>query len=132
MLTIRLQRVGKKKFPVYRLVVSEKARDPQARHLEIVGTYNPHDKENGLVLKEDRIKHWIASGAQMSNTVNNLLLKNSVITGDKKKSVTISKKRTGKLASSAEASAAAKVKADEEKATEAVPAVEPEPVVEEK
>ena len=57
MLTIRLQRVGKKKFPTYRVIVSEKTRDPQARHVEILGSYNPHDKEKGLVLKEDRIKY---------------------------------------------------------------------------
>lgn len=94
---IRLQRVGKKKFPTYRLVISEKARDPQARSLEILGSYNPHDKEAGLILKEDRIKHWLDNGAQASNTVFNLLLKAGVVDGKKKKAVAISKKRNEKI-----------------------------------
>ena len=42
MVMIRLNRVGKKKEPSYRFVVSEKARDPQAPALEILGFYNPH------------------------------------------------------------------------------------------
>ena len=97
MLTIRLQRVGKKKFPTYRLVVSENSRDPQARHLEIVGSYNPHDKEKGLIIKEDRVKHWLDNGAQTSSTVGNLLIKLGILKSDKRKSVTISNKRTKKL-----------------------------------
>ena len=117
MLTIRLQRVGKKKFPTYRLVVSEKSRDPQARHLEIVGSYNPHDKEKGLVVKEDRVKHWLDNGAQTSNTVNNLLLKLGLIKGNKKKSVTVSKKRSDKLSKKKESEKEAKEKkAEKDKA----------------
>jgi len=97
MLTIRLQRMGKKKFATYRLVISEKSRDTQGDNLEILGTHNPHNKENGLVLKEERIKYWISKGAQTSNTVNNLLVKAGVIEGVKKKSVLISKKRVKKI-----------------------------------
>ena len=41
MLTIRLQRIGKRKNPTYRLIVSEKARDTQYNSLEILGNYNP-------------------------------------------------------------------------------------------
>ncbi|NTU99325.1 30S ribosomal protein S16 [Candidatus Falkowbacteria bacterium] len=83
MLTIRLSRVGKKNKPMYRLVISEKARDPYGRALEILGSYNPHSKE--LLAKGDRIKHWISMGAGMSATVNNLLLEKKVIEGDKVK-----------------------------------------------
>ncbi len=98
MLTIRLQRVGKTKHALYRLIVSEKGRDTQDKYLENLGSFNPHAKEGGFLPKADRIKHWISQGAQTSNTVNNLLLKSGVIFGAKKKSVFLSKKRQAKLA----------------------------------
>ena len=94
MLAIRLQRVGRKKQAIYRVVVSEKTKDMYGNHLEILGQYNPHSKE--AVLKEDRIKHWISVGAQASETVSNLLIKEGILEGDKKKSVSISKKRAAK------------------------------------
>ena len=97
---IRLQRVGRKKQPLYRVVVSEKTKDMYGDHLEILGHYNPHNKE--IVLKEDRIKHWLKSGAKASDTVHNLLIKESIIEGKKAKSVAISKKRQAKKAKPAE------------------------------
>ena len=94
MLTIRLSRIGKKKKPMYRLVVSEKARDPYGRALEILGSYNPFTKE--LITKKDRIEYYIGNGAQMSNTVNNLLLENKIIKGDKVKASKPGKKEETK------------------------------------
>ena len=91
MLTIRLSQVGKKNKKMYRLIISEKARDTFGRALEILGSYNPHSKE--LVVKADRIKHWISNGAGMSPTVNNLLITNKIIEGKKVKA---SKKGTPK------------------------------------
>ena len=81
MLTIRLSRVGKKNKPMYRLIISEKARDPYGKALEILGSYNPHNKE--LLAKNERIKYWLSRGSQMSPTVNNLLIDNGVIEGAK-------------------------------------------------
>lgn len=108
MLTLRLQRLGKKKQPNYRLIVSEKKRDTQAGALEILGSYDPCRTDKRLDLKVDRIKYWLGVGAQMSDTVNNLLLKNKIIEGKVKKSVDITKKRAAKIAKkkSAEAPAA--------------------------
>jgi len=83
MLTIRLSRIGKKNKPMYRLIVSEKARDPYGKSLEILGSYNPHSKE--LQVKTERIKYWISKGSQMSPTVNNLLLDKKIIEGKKVK-----------------------------------------------
>lgn len=79
MLTIRLSRMGKKGHPTYRLIISEKARDTHGRALEILGSYNPHNKK--LQAKGDRINYWIEQGAGMSPTVNNLLIKNKLIKG---------------------------------------------------
>ena len=45
--------------------------------LEILGNYNPHNKE--INFKEERIKHWLSQGAKASETVHNLLIKKGVI-----------------------------------------------------
>lgn len=81
MLTIRLSRIGKKNKPLYRLIISEKARDPWGKALEILGSYNPYTKE--LQAKADRINYWLAKGSQMSPTVNNLLLDKGIVKGEK-------------------------------------------------
>ncbi|MCD4694020.1 30S ribosomal protein S16 [bacterium] len=91
MLTIRLSRTGKRNKPMYRMIISEKARTPQGRALEIFGFYNPHDKI--LEVKEDRIKYWISKGAQMSPTVNNLLIDKKIIEGEKVKASKVGKKK---------------------------------------
>ena len=118
MLTIRLSRTGKHKAPQYRLVLQEKGRDPWAKAQEILGWYNPTTNPSTYELKEERIKEWISKGAQPSNTVHNLLVNAGVIKSDKKSSITISKKRAGKLEgkkiADAEAKAAKEAKAKEE------------------
>ena len=71
---------------MYRLIISEKARDPYGKALEILGSYNPFTKD--IVLKKERILYWIKNGAGLSATVNNLLVENKVISNKK---VTVSK-----------------------------------------
>ncbi len=98
MLTIRLQRMGKKKVPTYRFVISENARDTQAKSLEILGHYNPTQVPKIIELKTERIKHWLSNGAQMSNTVYNLFVNAGIVESKKKmKSVTITNKRGAKI-----------------------------------
>lgn len=99
MLTIRLQRIGKKNAPTYRLVIAEKGRDTQGRNLEILGTFNPRAKTNGFIPNTDRVKYWLSKGAQASPTLHNLFVEAGIISGEKKqKSVYISTKRAAKLA----------------------------------
>lgn len=81
MLTIRLSRIGKKNKPMYRLIISEKSRDPWGKALEILGSYNPFSKI--LETKAERIKYWLGKGAKMSPTVNNLLIEKKIIEGQK-------------------------------------------------
>src|SRR3989344_544470 len=83
MLTIRLSRIGKKNKPVYRLIISQKQKDLYGNALEILGSYNPHTKD--LKAHSERIKYWLSQGAQMSPTVNNLLIEKKVIDGKKVK-----------------------------------------------
>ena len=94
---IRLQRLGKKKEPSYRLVVSEKTKDTQSGSLEILGFFNPTRQPKLIELKADRIKYWISVGAQLSNTLNNLFINEKIIEGKKKKSVYLSIKRKAAL-----------------------------------
>ena len=94
MLTIRLSRIGKKNKPMYRLIISEKTKDPYGRALEILGSYNPYTKE--LQTKNDRIKHWLNQGAKLSATANNLLVEKNVIKGEKVKASTAKNKKKGK------------------------------------
>ena len=83
MLTIKLAKVGKKNKKMFRIIISEKARDPYGKALEILGVYNPYTKD--LKIKSDRVKHWLERGSSMTPSVNNLLVENKVIEGKKEK-----------------------------------------------
>jgi small subunit ribosomal protein S16 len=72
-LMIRLSRIGKKKHPFYRVVVTEKTRPRNGRFVEIVGTYDPQ-KDPALVhFEHERVQYWLSKGAQPSDTVRSLL-----------------------------------------------------------
>ncbi|MBU3942954.1 30S ribosomal protein S16 [Patescibacteria group bacterium] len=91
MLTIRLARIGKKKQPLYRLVINEKTKDTSGDFLEMLGTYNPKTKETSF--KAERIKYWISKGASASATVHNLLVSNKIIDTEKVKAWKPKKKK---------------------------------------
>jgi small subunit ribosomal protein S16 len=76
MLMIRLARFGAKKKPSYRVVVIDKERARDSKALEVVGTYSPVAKPRSVILKHDRIAHWMKNGAQPSDTVARLLRTN--------------------------------------------------------
>ncbi|MDP3953887.1 MAG: 30S ribosomal protein S16 [bacterium] len=81
MLKIRLQRVGKRGQAFFRLVVKEHTERAKGEYLELLGSYDPH--KNKVNAKVDRVKHWLSKGAQMSPTVNNLLVARNLVEGDK-------------------------------------------------
>ncbi len=97
MLTIRLSRVGKKKQPSYRLLVSEKTKDPWGKYLENLGHFNPLVEPPVINFKTDRIQHWLSKGAQASDTVWNLFVDQKIVTGEKRKKQSVSKRRREKL-----------------------------------
>ncbi len=76
MVMIRLARFGAKKKPSYRVVVIDKERARDSKALEVVGTYSPVAKPRSVILKHDRIAHWVKNGAQLSDTVARLLKSN--------------------------------------------------------
>ena len=73
MLMIRLARIGKKKHPFYRVVVTEKTRPRNGRFVEIVGTYDPSKTPSVVDLNRERVDYWIGKGAQPSDTVRSFL-----------------------------------------------------------
>ncbi len=81
MLTLKLQRIGKKHQASYRLIVGEKREKLNGKQLEDLGWYDPRaDKMN---FNKDRALYWISKGAQKTDTVHNLLIKAGVIEGKK-------------------------------------------------
>ena len=92
MLRIRFQRKGRRNRPFYRIVVAEKARAVQGRFVEIVGHYDPINKD--VVFNKDRIEYFISNGAQPSQTVARLAVKQGMKDLEKfvKKRVTKPKK----------------------------------------
>ena len=83
---IRLKRFGAKKRPYYRLVVVDSRAPRDGRTIEEVGIYHPVEQEGEQTrLDTDRIREWIAKGAQPTETVRKVLNKNG-ITFDRKQS----------------------------------------------
>jgi small subunit ribosomal protein S16 len=83
MLMIRLQRIGRKNDPAFRVVLTDsKNAAKSGRFKEILGSYNV--KKGEVLFKADRITYWISMGAQVSDTVHNFLVHQKIITGKKK------------------------------------------------
>lgn len=127
MLTIRLQRMGKKSQPSYRLIISEKAKATNSSVLEYLGHYHPASKDKKVELNKERIQYWISKGAQTSETVNNILVKNGVIEGKTIKAFCIptkAKKAKEEAKKKAEADAEAKKAKEAEEVAKAAEAAE--------
>lgn len=70
---LRLARLGKHKSPAYRVVATDKQNKRDGKFLEVVGTYNPLMSPAQIVLKEDRVKHWLSLGALPTLVVRSLI-----------------------------------------------------------
>ena len=76
---IRLRRVGRKKAPMYRIVVADSKSPRDGKFIEIVGQYQPRTGDQPLNLDAARIHHWLDVGAQPTDTVRSLLRKAGVL-----------------------------------------------------
>ncbi|OHA72629.1 MAG: 30S ribosomal protein S16 [Candidatus Wildermuthbacteria bacterium RIFCSPLOWO2_01_FULL_47_18] len=83
---IRLQRIGRRNDPSYRIIVNEKSSSPKTgKFIENLGHYDPRlEKGKDLLIKADRVKYWLSVGAQTSGTLHNLLVRERVVTGKKR------------------------------------------------
>ena len=71
--SMRLTRVGGRKDPVWRVVVADRRSPRDGRFIETVGQYNPQTQPSTIKLDEERVRAWLAKGAQPSETVRKLL-----------------------------------------------------------
>lgn len=103
MLAIKLQRIGKKHQPSYRVVVAEKKSKLIAPPVEDLGSYSTFTKKANLA--KDRVAHWLKVGAQPTVTVHNLLVKEGLLNAPKIKLV-LPKKAVTEVPAQAPAAAA--------------------------
>ncbi len=70
---LRLTRVGGRKNPIWRVVAADQRSKRDGRVLETIGHYNAQTQPSTIVLDEERVQHWLARGAQPTETVSKLL-----------------------------------------------------------
>ena len=73
MLAIRLRRMGSKKRPYFRVVVTDSRTARDSSFVEVLGYYNPRTKPERLEIKRDRLDHWLKVGAQPSDSIRTLV-----------------------------------------------------------
>ena len=72
MTVVRLTRMGRKKKPFYRIVVTDSRKRRDGGWIELLGYYDPMKTENNLKLDAERLDYWLSTGAQMSDRVKKL------------------------------------------------------------
>jgi small subunit ribosomal protein S16 len=77
---IRLARAGSKKRPFYRIVVASSESPRDGRFIEIIGTYNPLTEPAQVLIKTERLDYWRQRGAEPTDTVRNLIRRNTIAT----------------------------------------------------
>ena len=128
MLKIRLQRIGRKNDPSYRVVVTEHTSAPQAgKNVAVVGSYHPKTKQTSI--DAEAVSVWLSRGAQASGTVHNLLISQGVIEGKK---VNVLGKKTPIVKEKEEEASAKEEPAPKEAPTENTPDGETPTAAEEK
>ncbi len=73
MLTIRMRRVGAKKRPFFRVVVTEHREPRDGAFVEILGHYHPRTKPAKVEINRERVNYWLSKGARPSDTVRTLI-----------------------------------------------------------
>jgi small subunit ribosomal protein S16 len=79
MVRIRLRRIGAKKQPTYRFVVTDARAPRDGRFIEILGHYNPRTEPRTVVVDETKAREWLAKGAQPSDTVRRLFAEKGLV-----------------------------------------------------
>ncbi|MDH7514768.1 MAG: 30S ribosomal protein S16 [Bacteroidota bacterium] len=78
MVTLRLQRRGRKKLPVYKIVATDSRAPRDGRFIEAIGRYEPLREPAVIEINRDRVRYWLSVGAQPSDTVRSLLRREGV------------------------------------------------------
>ena len=80
MLAIRMRKMGSKKRPFFRVVVTDSHTARDGSFVEVVGHYNPRTKPAKVLIDKERIAYWVGRGAQLSDTVRTLLARHTQAT----------------------------------------------------
>jgi small subunit ribosomal protein S16 len=76
---MRLTRLGAKKAPFYRIIVSDSRKARDGEYIDKIGHYNPLSQPVEIKIDEEKAKKWLASGVQPTETVKSLLIKQGVL-----------------------------------------------------
>src|SRR5580765_6146165 len=95
---IRMMRAGAKKRPFYRVVVADSRRQRDGRFVEILGYYDPMTKPHAFKIDEEKVKGWIAQGAQPSTQAASLLRQHGIIAARPSKPTKVAAAAAGKKA----------------------------------
>ena len=76
---IRLNRMGAKKTPFYRIVVADSRFPRDGRFIEVLGNYDPSKQPALVNIDEEKVIDWMNKGAQPTDTVKNLLSKQGIM-----------------------------------------------------
>ncbi len=79
MVRLRLQRIGRKKRPSYRIVAADSRAPRDGAFLEIIGHYDSLTEPASVVIDEEKALYWLRNGARPSSTVTNLLRNQGVL-----------------------------------------------------
>lgn len=130
MLKMRLQRIGRKNHPFYRVIVTDSRNAPsRGRHVDIIGSYEP--LKGAFQIDAVKAKQWLAQGVQPSDTLYNFLVSEKIIEGKKKNVLPKKAPIIDEAKLKAEAEAKAKAEADAKAAEEAAKAAAEVPATEE-
>lgn len=123
MLKMRLQRIGRKNSPSYRVVVTDSRNAvSRGRNVDLIGSYEP--KLGRVQIDAEKAKHWLKQGVQPSDTVYNMLVSQKIVEGKKKNVLPKKSPIIDEAKIKAEAEAKAKAEADAKAAEEAAKAAE--------
>ena len=75
--TLRMTRKGNRHNPFYRVVAADVRAPRDGKYIELLGTYDPNKDPAAVSLKMDRVEYWMSKGAQVSQTVSELIRKES-------------------------------------------------------
>ncbi|MCC6961104.1 MAG: 30S ribosomal protein S16 [Dehalococcoidia bacterium] len=120
MIRIRLKRIGKKRTPFYRVVVADKPDKRDGRFIENLGSYDPHANPPSVIIDTEKVKAWLAKGAQPSESAEKILVRAGVM--EKKTPQPKAKLEVKRAEQAKAAEARAKVRAEEAAKAEAAAA----------
>ncbi len=77
--TIKMMKIGKRGYPIYRIVVMDKRKKRNGRYLDKIGFYDPHQTKNKLQIDQKKLAKWLANGVVISEGFQKIMPKKGLI-----------------------------------------------------